>query len=233
MSETSRKRKPITAGELLDRLEKDPAYIARQERWKLEEEENRRKYAESAKPILAELAKYGFHVDSIGRLRHPLVDYRSIIPVLMEWLPKVIYFPLKEDIIRTLSVPWAKPIAAKFMIEEFKKDEYLPYSGVHWAIGNALSIVADDSVAEELCELAQNKVYGQAREMVTVALGNMKKSKELVVPVLHSLLEDPEVCGHALMAFRKLKVTVDSERFAFLLTENRAWVRKLAKKVVK
>jgi len=68
-----------------------------------------------------------------------------------------------------------------------------------WAIGNALWIVADDSVFEDIAALAADPKHGKAREMVVVALGNMQNPE--AVEVLRRLLRDDQVAGHAVMAW--------------------------------
>ena len=74
-------------------------------------------------------------------LRHSGTKYKSAIPVLLRWLPKVAYSSLKEDIIRTLSVPWAKPEATPILLEEFKNIEDPTGTGLRWVIGNALEVL--------------------------------------------------------------------------------------------
>ena len=75
--------------------------------------------------------------------------------------------------------------------------------GLKWAIGNALSIVADDSVFQDIVALARDKRHGEAREMVVEALANMRNPQ--AVDVLCELLADEEVAAHAVVALGKLK----------------------------
>jgi len=70
-------------------------------------------------------------------------------------------------------------------------------------VGDALSVVADDSVFEDIVNKAQDRQHTRAREMAVVAPGNMKDPPS--VDVLIELLEDEEVAGHALLAPGKLK----------------------------
>src|SRR5207302_7207463 len=104
---------------------------------------------------------------------------------------------VKESIVRTISVPFAKPMAARPLVEEFRRTADSA-SALRWAIGNALDVVADESVADDMIELAKERRYGKAREMVVSGLGNLSDAR--VVPVLLELLKDEDVCGHALAA---------------------------------
>ncbi|TLY64525.1 MAG: HEAT repeat domain-containing protein [Gammaproteobacteria bacterium] len=140
--------------------------------------------------MLKELGARGFRVNTIGELRQSNAEYRAAVPILLHWLSRISDPQVKEDIVRTLSVPWAKPAAAPALIEEFRKAE----SGeIRWAIANGLAVIADDAVFEELAELVYDKGYGKAREMLALALGNMQDSRAVIV--LMDLLNDEQVMG--------------------------------------
>jgi hypothetical protein len=125
-------------------------------------------------------------------------------------------------------VPWAKPAAAPVLIEEFKAANDPTGEGLRWAIANGLAVVADDAVFEQLLHLVQDKQYGKAREMLVVALGNMKDPR--AVAVLMNLLDDEEVVGHAVMALGKLKAPAARARLTILLQHSKDWVRDEAMK---
>jgi hypothetical protein len=94
------------------------------------------------------------------------------------------------------------------------------------------SAVADDSVLPQLVALARDKRYGRSREMLAVALGNMKADS--VEAVLLDLLEDDEVAGHALLAIRKRKTAPrEAEpKIRRLTTHSKAWIRNAAAKTL-
>jgi len=184
-------KKLITAAELVTQLEQNPEFSRRRE----EREKQRQQVIEinrqASLPILVELAWAGFSLNSISDLYSERLNYRDAIPILLRWLPRVDNLDVKEAIVRALSVPWAKPSAASALIEEFRKANDPRGASIKWAIANALSIVADDSVFTEIVELVQDKGNGKAREMLAIALGNMKDSN--AVRVLIDLLDDDEV----------------------------------------
>lgn len=175
MTRDRSKDRPKTAAELMAELRKDPDFLARERAREQQDRENRERYARAAGPLLAELDAAGFRLGTLGELRQLGRAAAAAVPILLRWLPRADYPPLKEEIVRTLSVPWAGPLAAPALIAEFERagtDEPAG-SGLRWAIANALSVVAGDPVFEEIVRLARDAGAGKAREMLTLALGNM------------------------------------------------------------
>lgn len=227
-----RRRGAKTADELLTELENDPDY---QQRIRSQEQFQKRfierKTAEmsaAAAPVVRALKKAGFNVAAPGELRDWRITYPSAVPILLEWLPRLEQVNVREDIVRTLSVPWARPLAAPAMVEEFRREPST--DGLRWAVGNALSIIADDSVFEGVAQIASDVQYGRAREMVALALGNMRDPR--AVDTLRRLLNDDDVAGHAVIALGKLRAKsayADVERF---LSHPNAWWRREAKRAL-
>lgn len=203
---------------------------AREQEWEQQRREAAARYQEVAGPVLADLAQAGFLVTEVGALRHQKIEYKEAIPILLRWLARVNDVRVKEDIVRTLSVPWASPIAAPALIDEYRRAQDPTGTGLKWVIGNGLSIVADDRVFDELVELVQDRQHGRAREMVAVALGNMRNPR--AVEVLVALLADDEVAGHALIALGKLKAKQARSHVERFLAHPKAWVRQEAKRTL-
>jgi len=208
-------------------LRKDLKYTVRMQQREEQQRVNAENYSRAAEPVLKELGARGFRVNTIGELRQSNAEYRAAVPILLHWLSRISDPQVKEDIVRTLSVPWAKPAAAPALIEEFRKAE----SGeIRWAIANGLAVIADDAVFEELAELVYDKGYGKAREMLALALGNMQDSRAVIV--LMDLLNDEQVMGHAVMALGKLKASAARVRLKELTDHPTDWVRKEARKAL-
>jgi hypothetical protein len=181
-------------------------------------------------PVLVDLARAGFQVELVSDLFNKSINYKNAIPILLHWLPRVDNLDVKESIVRALSVSWAKPAAARALVEEFRKVKYESNTGIKWTIANALSVVADDSVFSEIVDLVQDSQNGKAREMLAVSLGNMKNPN--AQDILIGLLEDDEVAGHAVVGLGKLrskKAIPEIERFQ---THPKSWIRKEAKKAL-
>jgi HEAT repeat protein len=202
-----------------------------------------RLYAESAHGVLADLAAAGFpDLEKVGELRQRGVRYEAAVPVLLEWLPKVSYLMLSEDIVRTLSVSFAKKLAAPVFLRLFRdppvlQDPLRPETSepaeeyLRWIIGNGLGIFADPSLAGELIELAMDRRFGKARYQTVAAL---PKTKDERVPgVLLSLLDDPTVCAHAIAALGRMRVTAARPAIEAMLASSDKNVRDEAKKALK
>jgi len=174
--------------------------IAERER---QQQQSMARYERDAAPVLADLAEAGYHVNSVEELYHRRLDYKSAIPILLKWLPLIENLDVKEAIVRALTVPWAKPIAAPALLAEFHKLLSEPDISIKWAIANALEVVADDNSYDEIVNLVRNPQSGSAREMLALALGKMKNPD--AQNVLIELLEDDMVAGHAIMALGKLR----------------------------
>lgn len=181
-------------------------------------------------PVVAELNQAGFPVSWISDLYARKMNYAEAIPILIKWLPLIDNTDVKESIVRALSVSWARPSAALPLIREYAKAD--PAStNFKWAVANALAVVADDSVFREIVDLVRDDRHGKAREMLALALGNMKNPQ--ASEVLLDLLEDEVVAGHAIMALGKLRDRRASPRIQPFLQHPKAWVRKEASKALK
>lgn len=203
-------------------------------------------------PILAELAQIGLRLESLtdltSRLRSDIprtpegalqieriedlyrkpIDYRAAIPILIKWLPLVDHKGVKWTIVRALSIKWAKPIAARPLIEEFRK---APMDvDFKWSIANALSEVADASVFDEIVELVRDKRHGRAREMLAVALAKMKDPR--AVGVLIELLDDEEIAGHAVYALCLLAPPEARSAIERFVDHPKTWVRNEARRAL-
>lgn len=183
--------------------------------------------------VVSALRKVGVKVSSVYDLVNTQKAYPEAIPVLIHMLPTVDEDTIKEGIVRALTVKEARGIAAKPLIAEFKKilpQEHPTKQLLKWAIGNALSVLADDSVFEEIVGLVRDKRHGKAREMLTVALGNMKNPT--AVKVLTELLRDDEVAGHAIIALGKLRAKSSRPAIEPFLTHSKSWVRQEARRAL-
>lgn len=186
--------------------------------------------APGEEPILSELAGIGLSVRSLADLRHSGLRYREAVPVLLRWLGRVSDRRVTEEVVRALSVPWAKPVAVEPLIEQFRQVDLAvdpSGTGLRWAIGNALEVLFDDASFDELAELAADRGYGKARQMVVLGLGKSKRPE--AVGVLLGLVDDPDVDGHAVKALGKLKAPAARVALEGKLDDRRAWVRNAAR----
>lgn len=178
-------------------------------------------YARAAAPLLRDLAAAGFDVKTVADLYRAGRKYKAAVPVLIEWLPKIESSAVRDDVVRALTDRIAKPIAAAPLIAAFRREQD---ASVKWAIGNALSVVADDSVLADLIDLVRDKHHGIARQMLAVALGNTSAAR--ATAVLLDLLQDDEVAGHAVMGLAKLKTAEARPALEAMKDHPKPWIRK-------
>ena len=181
-------------------------------------------------PILDSLRAVGYEVGSLAELRESGERYRDAIPTLVAALSEVVDTRVLMEVVRALSVPWAKPAATSTLIDLFQRVEDANGLGLRWAIGNALEVTWDDDDFEALVDLACDRSYGRSREMIVLGLARSKRPE--AGTVLLGLLDDTDVNGHALKALRKLKLPVPRAGLERMLDDDRAWVRKEAQRAL-
>lgn len=180
--------------------------------------------------VLAELLDLGYAYSSLANLRRSGIRYVSAIPVLVDALERETDDRKAQEIVRALSVPWAKPVAIPALIRFFRRASAPTNLGARWATGSALEIIWDDAYFDELVELATDVRYGRGREMIV--LGFAKSKHPEANQVLLGLLADRDVNGHAVSALRKRKVRLPASVLGGLVHDDRTWVRKEAQKVL-
>jgi len=233
MSENESGRKPVTRDEIIYRLQTDPEYLESMVSGDAEFNEARKRNREAAAPLVADLAQAGYPVNSADQLRHSIRTgciYRSAIPILLHWLPRMDNVDVREGIVRALSVPWAKPAATPALIEEFRNPPPDSNGSYRWAVGNALWAIADDTFFDEIVELVTDRKYGRARQMPVMWLGKSKNPK--AVDVLIGLLGDEDVTVHALSSLKRLKPKRARAAIEPLLDHPTKWWRDEAKKTI-
>jgi HEAT repeat protein len=182
-----------------------------------------------------ELAEVGLAVESPWDLVNSRRSYRAAIPVLLDWLeradaevPPRERAKFREALVRGLAVKEARGVAAPVLLREFRRaDASFDY---RWAVGNALEVVADDAVFDDVVELARDPSFGRDRQMVVLALARMKNPQ--AVEVLTELLDDDAVAGHAVIALGRLKAAQARPAIERFLEHPQPWVRKEAKKAL-
>jgi hypothetical protein len=120
-------------------------------------------------------------------------DYERAMPILIRWPPLVETADLKEVIARGMTgEPSAAGEGARELLSEFRKAS-VDEQGLKWAIGNAVSTLADPSIADDLIDLLGDQTQGSSRQMLCEAL---RRTEDPRAPeVLTDLIGDPEVGG--------------------------------------
>lgn len=166
------------------------------------------------------------------------IAYPAAIPVLLDWLehldervPAESRDNTHEGLVRALTVSAARPAAAAALIRQFREVEDPSGVGLRWVIGNALEVVADDSVFDDLEAIVCDAAFGRARQMVVLGLGRSQHRR--AVPVLIDLLNDPDVAAHAAIALRKLRAVGARSALEEHLADPQPLVRREVKKALK
>jgi len=215
---------PKTAAELVAELSNNPEYVADRERKSVERRQALNHSLSNGAGLLAELVSAGFHVETVADLFNRKMDYKLAIPILLSWLPKISDSNLKEDVVRALTVSWAKPSAAYPLVQELRQAVDSRSEQLKWTIANALSVVADDSVFDDIVQLVQDNRYGKSREMLALALGNMANPQ--AVKILSALLPDEQIVGHVVMALGTLGADDARSAIEQLASHSKPWIRK-------
>jgi len=182
--------------------------------------------------IVADLVAAGVSVQDIWDVVNSPKQYPEAIPVLMRWLENLEEWSepperekLEEAIVRSLTVPAARKVAAPLLIRRFRETPYTETN--RWVIGNALGVVADPSSWEEIARLIIDPTYGTARQMIVYGLGKWKNPR--VVPVLIRLLDDPDVSGHAAHALGLLRAKEAQRKLIELASRGSPFQRREAR----
>ena len=170
----------------------------------------------------------GFQVSSVYDLVNSSDPYPAAVPILLDILPTVRDQTIREGVIRALTVPEARGLAAPALIGEFEREDSPEL--VNWVIASALSVVADAAVFDQLIRLVTDRRFGSARQMLTIAL--VRAGGPKAEDVLIQLLDDEDVAGHALYALRTIATEKSTPRLKTFLSHPRMWVRREAEKTL-
>jgi hypothetical protein len=183
-----------------------------------------------AKPIIDELAGLGYRVETLGDLRHQGSAWKTALPLLLRWLPKIENPDIKAEIVSCLSVPWLGNKGTAALIEEFKK--WSPaMEMLAWTIGNALSIVDVEGFESQIIELCRNPAYGMTRQMLVLGLGRFRSGEAEDTAL--ELLKDESVKLHAVLALGEMKSKRALPALEQLLANEKSVIRREARKAIK
>ena len=174
----------------------------------------------------------GFEVSSVYDLVNTSERYDAAMPVLAEWLPRVKSDRIKEGVARALTVKGASPEVLAVLLTEF--ESYMADTpskeGTKWAIGNAISEVAEKQHVDAIRRLARDARHGKSRDRLVFALGKLKVEES--IDDLLELLDDADVRLPAMMALVKLGAREAIDKIASLIDDRDPNVRREARKAL-
>ncbi len=163
-----------SAAEFMAELQADPEWVQRRQ------EQQSRHAARVAHlkaelepeqaPLLADLADAGLKINSVWDLVNSSECYSNAIPVLCKHLRLVHHPVLREGIARALTVPEARGVAGCEILEELKRENDMSASSVRWALANALTVMADETMTVEIKLLLGDFRYADVHERLEAAL---------------------------------------------------------------
>jgi len=182
--------------------------------------------------LLEKVRDAGYDVQSLAELRRSGVKYTKAVPILVESLGAALEDGKRtEEIVRALTVPWARPAATEPLIRLFRDVDDPRELGLRWTIGNALEVVWDDRYFDQLADIVKDDSYGRSREMVVLGMARSKRPE--APDILIELLDDADVNGHAVKALTKFKVPRARSGLERMSSDSRSWVRKAAERALR
>ena len=148
--------------------------------------------------FLEEINKSGYNFNSIYDLMLLNEKDKNIVPVFLKYL-KLFELDIKKHLVRFLGVKGFVS-ASKFLLEEFHKTKDFIY---RFTIANTLSLIQDENILEDLIEIIENRMYGEARIPIIYRLYKFKNFQ--LEKVLMKLLNDKEVSEVVEYSLNKLK----------------------------
>jgi hypothetical protein len=198
-------------------------------------EAEQREYAAAAVGLARQLELAGFRIDRLRELRHREVGDRHALPILLTWLSRELPAPLKGDIAYVLGSRWAQPEGGRALLAEYHRIDALTDGAaarVRAALCTSLERVADDTMFDDLVEIARDPTHRSERGMAIVALGNMRDARTGAVDELVALLADDEAALFALLGLLKLDAREAIRQVAFATRHRNPVVRQVALRIV-
>jgi hypothetical protein len=209
------------------------------------------RYERESKPVLDALGQAGLRVGYLPDLINRDIDYDEQVPVLIDWLPRIEFAPVKSTIARALTVRAARPAAAGALLDELRRapeqlapapDDAPPEEKwrtsdarlLRQALGNALAFTADRSHFDAIVALIEDARTGDARSfLIEGYLGRFSDLRARAVPVLRRLLADDDLGRYALKPLAKLRAVEARAEMERFLTHPQDWVRSDAKRALR
>jgi hypothetical protein len=154
-------------------------------------------------PLVEDLARLGFEVESVWFLKNNNPEFRKAIPLLLDHLRRPYPDIIRAGIAQRLAVRATRKIGWRILVEEFRNTGY-DHEHVKDSLGAALSGAADNSVIGELIALAKDRSLGKSRIML---LRGIKRSKlPEAGQAIAELADDPEL-SKEIKSWRKRKTS--------------------------
>jgi hypothetical protein len=192
------KKKEGTAEEAVAiMMRANPVVMARFAR---EEEERQQRAAEwrrAEQPLVEELRRAGFQVDTAWDLVNTKGDYPKALPILLKHVQKPYPGPVREGIARAMAVPSAK-FAWDVLVRLYRAEqEVRPKDG----LAVALAAIADGELLDQLIALVKDTQLGESRVLLLSTLARSKDPRARAA--LMSVGDDPQLEQEVQATFKR------------------------------
>lgn len=187
------KKKRITAEELLNQLQRDPEFMARQAKRDRDLEQREVRSKQLVAPVLKELERLGYQVFSLEDLPRKYAPLTGeIAEVLLRWLVRIDEERVQEQIVRTLAAARASFDGSGLtrLFEQTKS------GALRWAIANTLAEARPTGVGDWVSDALARQDYGEARQMLPLAVARLHAPTDANRVLRQSIDEMP---GHVAM----------------------------------
>jgi hypothetical protein len=176
-----KRRGSMTAEALMAELGADPYWVATSSARDKRLAEREAHFRELETPIVADLASIGCIVDSVWDLVNTSEPYPEAIEVLIRHLGGPYEVEILQGIARALTVKEARGSPAREILKELHRrriDGTAPLrSELRWVLANALTVVADDSMANEIKEMLADPENSDIEERLRLAYKALRRRR--------------------------------------------------------
>jgi len=193
------KKKPVSAAELMARLNSDPEFVAKRAQEEAERQARAAEWRRAETPLVEELRAAGFAVDSAWDLVNTSAPYPDALPILVDHLQRAYPSRVREGIARALAVPQSKfawDVLTRLYLYEGERD-------AKDGLAVAISAVADDEVIDEVLALVRDERNGASRILLLSALERSEDPRARAA--LMELGTDRELKKEIQLILRRLK----------------------------
>ena len=192
-------KKPMSARDLMARLDADPEFVAKREREEAERQARAAEWRCAEAPLVEELEAAGFTVDSAWDLVNTSEPYLDALPILVDHLQRPYPGRVREGIARALAVPQSR-FAWNVFTRLYRDDDALDAKG---GLAVAIAAAADDEVIDEVIALARDRRHGESRLLLLSALERSRDPRAKAA--LMELRTDPELEKEIRVILRRLE----------------------------
>jgi hypothetical protein len=187
-----------TAAEFMAELEADPEYVRERDAAEAERQARKRELRQAEQPIVADLRRAGFEVDSVWSLAGSSDPYPAAVPVLLDHLQRGGYPDrVMEGLAQALAVKQAS------VVWDAMRDLYLSARGPGEMVGLAAALAAS-ATADDLdgmIALLDAEDRGETRILFVRAIKRVGGARGLAL--VESLRSDPTFGREAEAALKR------------------------------